>query len=517
MTDVKEIIALLDSPSDKETALITKAYNFVEKAHEGQKRFTGEPYFVHAFSTGKNLATFGMDAQTVAAGLLHDTLEDAEIPERTLEKEFGEEILFLVQGVTKLGKLKYRGVERHVESLRKLFIATAKDVRVLIIKLADRLHNVQTLAGHTRPEKQKRIALETLEIFAPLANRLGMWKLKSELEDATFPYVYPKECQEVKELLKKRSKIDQKYLEKVRRSLQKELAKQGIQGNLIQTGHRVKSRYSLYQKLVKHDMDIDQIYDIIALRVVVQNIEDCYRVLGIVHSMWTPLPGRIKDYIATPKPNGYQSLHTTIFTGDGGIVEIQIRTDAMHKEAEYGIASHMGYKEGVLKKMRGSGKGGATLNKKLRWIEQLIEWQKNVSESGEYLENLKMDFFKDRVFVFTPDGDVIDLEDAREKAKETGADGNMLGRAIFGNPFLFAKKKCPEGIEGLKLRLRVLIEHTNLFEELLGDTKSFSVMKKHFKAYVSGFEGAGELRAKLMETKNAKEVETILQDYLKTC
>ncbi len=409
MADVKEIIELLNSPKEKEKALITKAYNFAEKAHEGQKRMTGDPYFVHAFSTGKNLAVFGMDAQTVSAGLLHDTIEDTKVTSEELEKEFGKEVLFLVEGVTKLGKLKYRGVERHVESLRKLFIATAADVRVLIIKLADRLHNVQTLHGHTKPEKQKRIALETLEIFAPLANRLGMWKLKSELEDGAFPFVYPEEYKKVKELLKKRSKIDQKYLEKTHRALQKELAKQDIQGNVLQTGHRVKSRYSLYQKLLKHDMDMDQIYDIIAIRVIVQNVEDCYRVLGIVHGAWTPLPGRVKDYIAIPKPNGYKSLHTTIFTGNGGIVEVQIRTEEMHKEAEYGIASHISYKEGIFNKIKNGNKKNTKLGKKLHWIEQLIEWQKNVSETGEYLENLKMDFFNDQVFVFTPDGDVIDL------------------------------------------------------------------------------------------------------------
>ncbi len=408
MTHIEDIIKLLNSPTDKDTHLINKAYDFAEKAHEGQKRMSGAPYFTHAFETGKNLATFGMDAHTIAAGLLHDTIEDAEISPDTIKKEFGEEVLFLVEGVTKLGKLKYRGVERHVESLRKLFIATAEDIRVLIIKLGDRLHNIQTLDGHPNPEKRKRIAIETLEIYSPLANRLGMWKLKSELENCAFPYAHPDEYQKVKNLLKQRNKVDKKYLEKVYRSLQKELAKQGIQGHIIQTGHRVKSFYSLYKKLLKHDMDIDQIYDIIALRVVVKRVEDCYRVLGIIHSIWTPLPARIKDYIATPKSNGYKSLHTTIFTGDGGIVEVQIRTEEMHKEAEYGIASHLSYKEGFFDRIKGRGKK-AVPSEKFHWIKQLNEWQKNVSESGEYLENLKMDFFEDRVFVFTPEGDVIDL------------------------------------------------------------------------------------------------------------
>ncbi len=408
MNNVEEITELLSSPNEKDATLITKAYDFAEKAHEGQKRMSGDPYFVHAFATGKNLATFGMDAHTISAGLLHDTIEDAEISPETIEKEFGKEILFLVEGVTKLGKLKYRGLERHAESLRKLFVATAEDIRVLIIKLADRLHNIQTLDGHPRPEKRERIAIETLEIYSPLANRLGMWKLKSELENGAFPYAHPDEYKKVKDLLKQRNKVDKKYLEKVYRSLQKELAKQGIQGHIIQTGHRVKSFYSLYKKLLKHDMDIDQIYDIIALRVVVGRLEDCYRVLGVIHNIWTPLPGRIKDYIATPKPNGYKSLHTTIFTGDGGIVEVQIRTEEMHKEAEYGIASHISYKEGFFDKLQGKGRK-VVPSKKLNWIKQLNEWQKNVSESGEYLENLKMDFFEDRVFAFTPEGDVIDL------------------------------------------------------------------------------------------------------------
>ncbi|GMQ95446.1 MAG: hypothetical protein BMS9Abin13_560 [Patescibacteria group bacterium] len=396
MQDVKSIISILKSPSEKDKELVKSAYEFAEKVHKGEKRFTGEPYFTHVFETGKHLAAFGMDAKTTSAGLLHDTIENAGISGEELEKRFGEEIRFLVEGVTKLGTLKYRGLERHVESLRKLFVATAQDFRVLIIKLADRLHNAGTLHGHTRPDKQRRIALETLEIYAPLANRLGMGKLKGDLEDYVFPYVHPEACQEVKELLKQKSKINKKYLEKIRRSLQKELAKQGMQN--IKTDYRVKHLYSLYKKLLKRDMDIDKIHDIVALRIIVSTLGDCYRVLGIIHGMWTPLPGRIKDYIAVPKPNGYRSLHTTIFTGDGGIVEVQIRTEEMHNEAEYGIVSHLSYKD-----------KGVKQTDKLRWIQQLIEWQKSVSETGEFLENLKMDFFEDRIFIFTPEGDVIDL------------------------------------------------------------------------------------------------------------
>ncbi len=390
----------MKDPTDEDRVLIRKALRFAAKAHQGQERHSGDPYVIHTFETSKHLAIFGMDATTIAAGLLHDTLEDTETTEEVLLEEFGEEILFLVKGVTKLGKLKYRGLERHVESLRKLFVATAQDIRVLIIKLADRLHNMETLDEHISPEKKKRIALETLEIFAPLANRLGMSELKGSLEDYAFPYTHPEEYARVTELLGQRTKVNQKYIAKARRTVQKEMAKHDLQYK-IKTDSRVKHKYSLYKKLMRKDMDIDKIHDIIALRIIVPSIEDCYRVLGIIHGMWTPLPHKIKDYIATPKPSGYQSLHTTVFTGDGGIIEIQIRTDQMHHEAKYGIASHGGYKEGLLKQKNKKGK--------LYWIQQLIEWQKNVSESNEFLENLKMDFFKDRVFVFTPQGDVIDL------------------------------------------------------------------------------------------------------------
>lgn len=403
MLNVKEILALMKLPTLEDWAIIEKACTLAEKAHAGQKRFTGDPYVKHPFETAKNLAIFGMDRDTIVAGLLHDALEDGNITAEVIEKEFGKEVLFLVQGVTKLGKLKYQGVERHVESLRKMFIATAEDMRVLIIKLADRLHNIKTLYGHEKKDKQRRIALETLEIYAPLANRLGMGKLKGELEDEAFPYVYPEDYKRVKDLLKERRGENEKYLEKFHRSLQKELASQGMKN--IHTDYRTKRLYSLYKKLNRKNNDIEKIYDITSLRIIVPTVEDCYKVLGIIHGAWRPLPGRIKDYIALPKPNGYQSIHTTVFTGDGGIVEIQIRTEDMHKGAKYGIASHLAYKGELGKPIK---KGGA-LKKNVLWIDQLIECQKNVSETGEFLENLKVDFFRDRVFVFTPKGDVIDL------------------------------------------------------------------------------------------------------------
>ena len=404
MANVKEIIDLMEGKenkiSKKEQELITKAYAFAEKAHEGQKRLSGDPYFIHPFETAKILAKLGMDTQTVAAGLLHDVLEDTKIKEEGLKKEFGEDIVFLVKGVTKLGTLKYRGHERHVESLRKFFVAMANDLRVVIIKFADRLHNLRTLQ-FIREDKRKRIAIESIEVYAPLANRLGMGKLKGELEDAAFPYAYPKEYKEVEEIMKEKKEEYEKYLKEVEDQLGKELKKNKI--NLNEIDHRIKHKYSLYKKLLRYDMDIEKIYDIVALRVVVDNVEECYRVLGIVHSIWNPLPGRIKDYIAVPKPNGYRSIHTTIFTGSGGIAEIQIRTKEMHAEAAYGVAAHFAYKENGNKRKVQNDKT------KFKWIEELKNLNYTPSESKNLLEHLKMDFFNDRIFIFTPKGDVVDL------------------------------------------------------------------------------------------------------------
>lgn len=395
---VKEIIALLKNPEKEDIILIEKAYQFAKDAHEGQVRYSGEPYFCHLANVGKTLASINIDPVTVAAGLLHDTIEDCSVLPRTIEKEFGKEILTLVEGVTKLGKLKYRGVERHVESLRKFFVAMSRDVRVLLIKLADRLHNIQTLE-YVPEAKRQRIALETLEIHARLADRFGMAKWKSILEDAAFPYAYPKEYEQVLMIIKNKRTTDEKYAEKIHRSIQKELVANGLK--TARVDYRVKNLYSLWKKLARKEMDPDKVYDILAVRVIVKSVEDCYRALGIIHKHWRPVSGRIKDYIAVPKANGYRSLHTTIFRGDGGVIEIQIRTEEMHGEAQYGIASHLAYKEKNILK-------GDT-ERNLAWVKELAKWQKEVAKSDEFMEHLHMDFFKDRVFVFTPKGDVIDL------------------------------------------------------------------------------------------------------------
>jgi GTP pyrophosphokinase len=391
---IDEIISLNEDYKAKDKILIEKAYNFAKKAHEGQLRKSGDPYFLHVSSTGKNLADLGMSSTVVAAGLLHDVLEDADVTKEELTDQFGDEIVKLVEGVTKLGKVKYKGVERNVENLRKFFISVAEDLRVLVIKLADRLHNIETLK-HVRPDKQKRIALETLEIYAPLANRLSMGRLKGRLEDAAFQFAYPKEYEDVKKLLLDRKDVEEKYLIEV---------KDKIKESKIKNAHidyRQKHLYSLWKKLQKYDMDIGKIYDIIALRVMVDTVADCYHVLGLIHGEWTPLPNRIKDYIASPKPNGYQSLHTTIFTGTGGIVEIQIRTHEMHEKAENGVAAHFIYKE--------KNKTEKSTQKQLEWVNQLHDLNQNQENPEKFLKTIKMDFFKDRVFIFTPKGDIIDL------------------------------------------------------------------------------------------------------------
>jgi GTP pyrophosphokinase len=399
--------------------LITKAYEFARRAHENHTRLSGEPYFYHLSETAKNIAWLGMSATTIAAGILHDVLEDVSISPEKLKEEFGTEILFLVEGVTKLGKLKYRGTDRYNESLRKLFVAMSQDIRVLIIKLADRLHNMKTLS-HVPADKQKRIAEETLEIYAPIAYRLGIRKLNRELEDLAFPYVYPKEYEEIKKTLKVKRDENQQNLEKFLKSIKKALAKDGVIS--VRTEYRIKGLFSLYKK-IQLKKDVEKIHDILALRVFVSDIPECYKALGIIHGSWRPLPGKIKDYIAFPKPNGYKALHTTVFTGDGSIVEVQIKTLQMHLESEYGIASHVSYKEGRISGLssdmlwvrnllpkKNLSKDYATISSDVpTWIKELVEYQNQTKDDGTFREDIRSDFFGHRIFVFTPVGDVIDL------------------------------------------------------------------------------------------------------------
>lgn len=484
MTDVKEITNILNERiiatfgnsekqvSKEEQELIEKAYKFAERMHDGQKRASGEPYLVHPFETAKILVSLGMDTQTIVAGLLHDVLEDTKITEEELGKEFGSEILFLVNGVTNLGKLKYRGHERYVESLRKLFVAMANDLRVVIIKFADRLHNLRTL--EFLPEnKRRRIAIESIEVYAPLANRLGMGKLKGEIEDAAFPYAYPNEYAQIEEIIKEKKEEYQKYLTEIKKDLEKELDKNKIK--VVEINFRIKHKYSLWKKLVKHDMDIEKIYDVVALRVVVESVEECYRVLGIIHSIWNPLPGRIKDYIALSKPNGYQSIHTTIFSGSGGTAEIQIRTEKMHAEAAYGIVAHFAYKE----------QGGKANNDKLKlkWIEELKGLNYTPDEPKKFLEHLKMDFFSNRIFIFTPEGDVVDLPE-----NSTPIDFAYSIHSDIGNHISGAKINGKMSAIFSKLQNRDIVEiikkdNAHPSSKWLEYAKT-TIAKKHIKSYL---------------------------------
>lgn len=435
MVTAKEICAKINNLSPADTALIEEAYAVAEKAHEKHTRYSGEPYMTHVAAVGLRLAEMGMGPRTVSAGLLHDTIEDTEVTSADIKERFGEEILFLVEGVTKLSSVRYYGSDRHNESLRKLLVATSQDIRVLIIKLVDRLHNMMTLE-HVPKEKQLRIARETLEIYVPVAHRLGMGRIRKELEDLAFPYVYPDEHKKVVDLLHKKTERYQEILERERKSLQKRLA----EAKLIHfsTSYRVKGLYSLFQKLKRKEWNIEQVFDLLAMRIIVDSVEECYRTLGIIHELWRPLPKRVKDYIAFPKPNGYQSLHTTVATPSGTILEIQIRTQQMHQEAEYGVASHIVYKSDSVsggkknpnetwfanlipslfrpasRKAQGDTeskvKDAPHTSRIPQWIRQIGEmYTADQSTSQEFIDDMRKDFFKNRIFVFTPQGDVVDL------------------------------------------------------------------------------------------------------------
>lgn len=422
---IEDLLLLKTDLSDSEKALISEAFSYSEEAHAHQIRNSGDPYFSHAFSVAKILTEMNADAVTISAGLLHDLLEDTQVSYEAMQEKFGEEITTLVEGVTKLGHLKYKGTERHAESLRKFFIASAHDIRVVVIKLADRLHNISTLE-YVPKEKQRRIAIETLEIYARLADRLGMGKMKAQLEDLAFPFAYPEEYEKTKKLLDDYTNLGEQHLIKAAENLREELSI--LEAKVTSFNYRVKHLYSLWDKLKHHDYDIKKIYDIFALRIIVPTITDCYQALGIIHGLYKPVPGKFKDYIALPKPNGYQSLHTTVFDGQGGVIEIQIRTKAMHEEAEYGIYSHVGYKE----QGRNTPRPNLNPNRKLSWTQELLEAQRTMEKPEDFLTHLKLDFFEARVFVYTPKGDVIELPKGACVIDFAYAIHSDIGNHIFG-------------------------------------------------------------------------------------
>lgn len=377
--------------------LIVKAYEYSQQAHAGQQRKSGDPYFVHPVSVAGILTELRLDASSVCAALLHDVVEDTLATTEDIEAAFGSEIAGLVDGVTKLSKINFTSKEdRAAENFRKMVMAMAQDIRVLLVKLCDRLDNMRTLE-HMKREAQERIARETLEIYAPLANRLGIASFKTELEDLSFRYLEPKAFEDLTIAVAKTQRERERYIEDVNRVIGKRLAEQGFAADV---SGRAKHLYSVWRKMQSHDCTLEQIHDLIAFRVIVESVSDCYACLGVVHSMWTPVPGRFKDYIALPKPNMYQSLHTTVIGPDSERIEVQIRTHDMHRVAERGIAAHWKYKE------RHSGGVADADAKKFGWLRQLVEWQDEFKDPAEFLEGVKIDLFQEEVYVFTPKGDV---------------------------------------------------------------------------------------------------------------
>ena len=388
---------LLEYNENYDVDLIGKAYDVAEEMHRGQLRKSGEPYLIHPMAVAEILAELGMDEETIIAGLLHDVVEDTPYTKEELIRDFGSEVGLLVDGVTKLGSLKVESKEaRQVENLRKMFLAMSKDIRVLIIKLSDRLHNLRTI-NYMSHDKIVEKCQETLDIYAPLAARLGIYSMKMELEDIALKFLEPEAYYDLAEQVSERKEEREDAIEAIIDKMKKALDEIGINYEVY---GRSKHFYSIYKKMKYQHKNIDEIFDLMAVRIIVETVRDCYAVLGLVHTMWTPIPGRFKDYIAMPKPNMYQSLHTTVIGDAGRPFEIQIRTYEMHRIAEYGIAAHWKYKEGV---------NSDTEEVKLSWLRQALEWQKDVNDPREFMESLKMDLFSTQVFVFTPQGDVIEL------------------------------------------------------------------------------------------------------------
>jgi len=383
-------------PND-DLEIIKKAYEFSQKNHAGQSRASGEPYLVHPLEVACVLAEMKMDPVAICAGLLHDSVEDTSVTIVDIRKEFGEQVAHIVEGVTKISKIDFSSrEEQQAENLRKMMLAMVDDIRVVLIKLADRLHNMRTLE-HLQPDRQQKIARETLDIYAPIAHRLGMGKIRGELEDLGFRYVDPIAHQQVKEAVESRRKQGEQFLGRVEHVLRDKLKEAGITAKVES---RIKRIYSVHKKLQRQRIGVDQVYDLYAMRVITQSVQDCYAVLGIIHNLWRPVPGRIKDFIAMPRPNFYQSLHTSVITEEGEAFEIQIRTEEMHKMAEEGIAAHWKYKDGPV---------SAQDEQRLAWLRQVVEWQRDVSDPNEFLSTLKIDLYPEEVYTFTPKGKVVVL------------------------------------------------------------------------------------------------------------
>ncbi len=398
VTKFRELLRTIraNRPAD-DLDLVRKAYEYSQKHHAGQTRASGEPYLVHPLGVAQVLAEMKMDPVAIAAGLLHDSVEDTSVTIEDIRQEFGEQVAHIVEGVTKISQIDFATrEEQQAENLRKMMLAMVDDIRVVLIKLADRLHNMRTLE-HLTPERQQKIAKETLEIYGPIAHRLGMGKIRGELEDLGFRYLDPLTYQQVDDAVEARRKQGQQFLSRVEQTLRDKLKEAGITATVES---RIKRLFSIHKKLVRQKINVDQVYDLYAMRVITNSLQDCYAVLGIVHNIWRPVPGRIKDFIAMPRPNFYQSLHTSVITEEGTPFEVQIRTEEMHHMAEEGIAAHWKYKDGPV---------SAQDEQRLAWLRQVVEWQRDVSDPAEFLSTLKIDLYPEEVYTFTPKGKVVVL------------------------------------------------------------------------------------------------------------
>jgi GTP pyrophosphokinase len=396
--DIEQLIAAVQEARPKDDVTpIRKAWEFAAQYHAGQKRASGEAYLSHPLAVSMILAGMRMDVISIETGLLHDVVEDTSVTVADIHKNFGNEVAQCVDGVTKLSKINFFSAEdRQAESYRKMLLAMVNDIRVIIVKLADRLHNMRTL-GSLIPEKRERIAKETLEIYAPIAHRLGMGKMRGELEDLAFQHLDPEAWGEISRIIESQRTANEEYLERMRRTVEDELRREAIPARVEA---RVKRAYSVYQKLKRQKISLDQVYDLLALRIITDSVKNCYGALGVIHNEWRPVPGRIKDFIAIPRPNLYQSLHTSVVGPEGKHFEIQIRTDEMHRVAEEGIAAHWKYKEG---------RRGVQDDQRVAWLRQLVEWQQDMRDPGEFMSTLKVDLFPEEVYCFTPKGRVIAL------------------------------------------------------------------------------------------------------------
>src|SRR5881628_1145403 len=398
VTRFRDLMRLMreNRPTD-DLEIIRKAYEYSQKYHAGQTRASGEPYLVHPLEVALILAEMKIDPAAIVAGLLHDSVEDTSVTIVDIRKEFGEEVAHIVEGVTKISQIDFSSrEEQQAENLRKMMLAMVDDIRVVLIKLADRLHNMRTLE-HLAPDRRQKIAQETLDIYAPIAHRLGMVKIRGELEDLGFRYVDPIGYQQVHEAVEARRASGEAFLARVEVVVRDKLKEAGITA-LVES--RIKRLYSIQKKLQRQHIAVEQVYDLFAMRVITQSVQDCYAVLGIIHNLWRPVPGRIKDFIAMPRPNFYQSLHTSVITEEGTPFEVQIRTEEMHKMAEEGIAAHWKYKDGPV---------SAQDEQRLAWLRQVVEWQRDVSDPNEFLSTLKIDLYPEEVYTFTPKGKVVVL------------------------------------------------------------------------------------------------------------